>query len=296
MPKKIELIMSNIKAIILDIDGVIVGEKIGYNSPTPHPDVISAMKKIQNSGIPIILCTAKPSFAIQNIIESADLNNFHITDGGGVVVDTLSKMILSKHMIPKDIVRDVLSTLLAANVYTEIYTTSNYIIQKSQNGDFTSKHELVLQAPPNQVNSLITESENVEVVKIMPIAKDPNDKEYVDKILKEFIPNVVVSWGVHPVILPLQFGIVTAPGISKKIAAEQIMKQLGIDSKNMLAVGDSTSDWQFIESCGYKVSMGNGSNELKDLVSASGPEQSFIAPSVEKNGIIEAFKYFQLIN
>jgi Cof subfamily protein (haloacid dehalogenase superfamily) len=286
--------MSKIKAIILDIDGVIVGEKIGYNSPNPHPDVISAMKKIQNSGFPIVLCTAKPSFAIQNIIRSADLNNFHITDGGGVVVDTLSKKILSKHIIPKDVVQDILSTLLAANVYTEIYTTSNYIIQKSQNGDFTSKHELVLQALPTQVDSLINESENVEVVKIMPIAKDLTDKENVDKILKEFIPNVVLSWGVHPVILPLQFGIVTAPGISKKIAAEQIMNQLGIDSKDVLAVGDSTSDWQFIESCGYKVSMGNGSKELKDLVSSGDHEKSFIAPSVEENGILEVFRHFSL--
>lgn len=286
--------MSNIKAIILDVDGVIVGEKIGHNSPNPHPDVISAMKKIQNSGIPIVLCTAKPSFAIQNIIESADLNNFHITDGGGVVVDSLSKKILSKHIIPKDVVKDILSTLLAAYVYTEIYTTSNYIIQKSQNGDITSKHELVLQALPTQVESLIAESENVEVVKIMPITKDLSDKENVDKILKEFIPNVVVSWGVHPVIQPLQFGIVTAPGISKKIAAEQIMNHLGIDSKDVLAVGDSTSDWQFIESCGCKVSMGNGSKELKDLVSSSDHGKTFIAPSVEENGILEVFRHFGL--
>ena len=286
--------MSNIKAIILDIDGVIIGERIGYNSPNPHPEVISAMKKLQNSGIPIVLCTAKPSFAIQNIIKSADLNNFHITDGGGVVVDTLSKKILSKHIIPKDVVKDILYNLLAANVYTEIYTTSNYIIQKSQNGDFTSNHELVLQTLPSQVDSITDESENVEVVKIMPIARDLDDKVRVDEILKDFIPNVVVSWGVHPVILPLQFGIVTAPGISKKIAAEQIMNHLGISSKDVLAVGDSTSDWQYIESCGYKVSMGNGSKELKDLVSSSDHGKSFIAPSVEENGILEVFRHFGL--
>ncbi len=211
-----------------------------------------------------------------------------------MVVDTLGKKILSQHIIPKDIVKDILSTLLAANVYTEIYTTSAYIIQQSQFGDFTSKHELVLQALPTQVDSLITESENVEVVKIMPIAKDLSDKENVDKILTEFVPKVVVGWGVHPVILPLQFGIVTAPGISKKIAAEQIVSHLGINSKDVLAVGDSTSDWQFIEPCGYKVAMGNATQELKDLVSSSDHEKSFIAPSVEENGILEVFKHFGL--
>ena len=37
----------NEKIIILDIDGVIVGEKIGFNSPDPHRDVIEKLKKIR---------------------------------------------------------------------------------------------------------------------------------------------------------------------------------------------------------------------------------------------------------
>ena len=37
--------MPDIRAIILDVDGVIIGEKIGFNSPHPHIDVINNMKK-----------------------------------------------------------------------------------------------------------------------------------------------------------------------------------------------------------------------------------------------------------
>ena len=58
-----------IKGIILDIDGVIVGEKFGFNFPLPHPDVISALKKIKFNGIFISLCTAKPYFAVMDIID-----------------------------------------------------------------------------------------------------------------------------------------------------------------------------------------------------------------------------------
>jgi len=36
-----------IKAVILDIDGVIVGEKIGFNSPYPHLKVFELLKKIR---------------------------------------------------------------------------------------------------------------------------------------------------------------------------------------------------------------------------------------------------------
>ncbi len=48
-----------INAIILDIDGVIVGEKIGFNSPNPHPDVLKALPNVREKDIPIILCSAK---------------------------------------------------------------------------------------------------------------------------------------------------------------------------------------------------------------------------------------------
>ena len=34
-----------IKAIILDVDGVIIGEKIDKKTPHPHPDVVAALKR-----------------------------------------------------------------------------------------------------------------------------------------------------------------------------------------------------------------------------------------------------------
>ncbi|HUQ85673.1 MAG TPA: HAD hydrolase family protein [Candidatus Limnocylindrales bacterium] len=60
-----------IKAIITDVDGVIIGEKIGYNSPHPHSAVLSALKDIRGKGIPVALCTAKPYYAILDIIKDA---------------------------------------------------------------------------------------------------------------------------------------------------------------------------------------------------------------------------------
>ena len=56
--------MKKIKGIILDVDGVIIGEKIDFNSPNPHIDVINKLRKIRKKGISISLCTAKPHFSI----------------------------------------------------------------------------------------------------------------------------------------------------------------------------------------------------------------------------------------
>ena len=109
-----------------------------------------------------------------------------------------------------------------------------------------------------------------------------------------FKKDLVLSWGVHPVILPLQFGIITAPGISKKQGVIEIARALKIPLENILGVGDSASDWQFIEICGFGVAMGNGHLELKNKVMTKGIDRAFIAPSVDENGILAAFKHFGL--
>ncbi len=287
--------MEKIKAVVLDIDGVIVGEKIGFNSPDPHQDVVVALEHIQNSGIPIILCTAKPNFAIKKIIVDAHLDNFHITDGGGVLIDPLNQKVLQSHVISPKIVTKIVEKLLENDVYTELYTTSEYVVQSSQVCDITNGHEHVLQTPVRQVVSLLAEIDKLNCTKIMPVARDLDHKKIVDSLLQQFIPDVVISWGVHPVILPLQFGIVTAPGISKSVAASEIIRTLKIEMKNVLGVGDSASDWQFIEPCGFGVAMGNAQPELKELVQSKG-DAGYIAPSVDENGVLLAFRHFELIS
>ena len=132
--------MKDIKGIILDVDGVIVGEKIGYNSPNPHIDVISKLKEIRDKGIPISLCTAKPHFSIGTIIKEAGLNNYHIADGGSVIINPINNKIVKKHIIDKNAVKEVLTMFIKNNIYTEFYTVDNYFIQKNQECDITPKH------------------------------------------------------------------------------------------------------------------------------------------------------------
>src|SRR3989344_5643561 len=107
-----------IKGIIIDIDGVIIGQKIGFNSPTPNPDVIRALREIRSKGIFISLCTAKPHFAVDDIIKLAKLDNLHISDGGSVIIDPINSVVVKKYVIEKQIAKDIIKTYLENDVYT----------------------------------------------------------------------------------------------------------------------------------------------------------------------------------
>jgi len=83
-----------IKAIITDVDGVIVGDKTGVNFPLPNATIIRKLKELKKSGIPIILCTGKPSYTINDIIIKAELDNPHISDAGFIdIVDYFIKKV-----------------------------------------------------------------------------------------------------------------------------------------------------------------------------------------------------------
>ena len=104
--------MKEIKGIILDVDGVIVGEKIGFNSPNPHTEVINKLRELREKGISISLCTAKPHFSIGKIIKDAKLDNYHIADGGSVIINPINNTIVKKHIIDKELVKAILKCIL----------------------------------------------------------------------------------------------------------------------------------------------------------------------------------------
>lgn len=282
-----------IKGIILDVDGVIIGEKIGFNSPYPHQDVIARLRGIKAKGIPVILCTAKPHYAIKKVVNDAKLNNLHITDGGGVIIDPIDGTILESHTIEEELARSVVQAYLDVNVYTEAYKVNEYLLQKSQATDLTDVHTHILQYKPTLVDSLPSTIKDLEVVKIMPVARDEVDKARLEKIFEPFSDDLTLSWGVHTIALPYQFGIITAKDISKKQAAIHIAEHENIKAENLLGVGDSTSDWQFIEQCGYAATLENGTEELKKLI-AQKEDKSCVGESVDKNGILDILDYFNL--
>ncbi len=102
----------NIKAVILDVDGVIVGKKIGVNSPYPSKKIIEKLKAVSLSGIPIHLCTAKPYFAIEKIVKDAGLFASHIVEGGAGIYDAKEGKFIERHPIPIDEAKGVFKKLL----------------------------------------------------------------------------------------------------------------------------------------------------------------------------------------
>lgn len=284
-----------IHGLILDIDGVMVGDRIGYNTPFPHPSVLARLAHIKKSGIPVILCTGKPQYAITKIIHDCGLSNPHITDGGAIIIDPITNTIVKKHVMEKELVAKLVHQFVTNNMYVELYAEEGYIVQKSQiRENLTPVHTHILQTDPIIVEDLERESRSRDVIKVVPIATDMTDEKNIHELCAPYLSRIMLAITVHPIANPHRFGIITAPGVSKKQSVIDAVTPLGLSLDSCLAVGDSTSDWSFMSICGYVATVANGTDEIKTHVLSRGNHGYISNLSVDENGILDILNHFDL--
>lgn len=283
-----------IKAVILDVDGVIVGNQQGINFPTPHKEIIQALKRINAGGIPVILCTARNQTLIQNIIKHTKINNPHITHGGALIINILENKIIEKNVIDKNIVKEILLNLLQNNIYIELYTPNKYYVQKNQVSKFTDKRTNLLQAKPEVVPSLISIAGEKEIIKIVACEQKITEKSIIEKILKKINNEIDHVWSTNPHFKTAKFCIITAPNISKGQAAKKVLERLGLSFDTTLGIGDTSGDWNFMKLCKYAATLKNGDEEIIKLVKTKGEGNYYIAPHVDANGFLDILNYFAL--
>ena len=284
-----------IKGIILDVDGVIVGTEEGVNAPYPHPDVMKKLKEVQDSGIPIILCTGKAQFSINPVVEKANLDNMHIVNGGAVILDPINNIIHEKHLLDKELVKKLIGIAQKDDQYLELYTLDEWYVEKGRNDKYRDQHTMILDKKPTEVDDL-NQLLDRDVIKAILIVKNSQAEEEYKQVLDELGKKMDIGssmWTCAPAMLPARFLIFTAKGVSKSSSSQKVAESLGISMQDMLGVGDNASDWAFMEYCGYVAAMGNGKDGLQEIVKQK--ENYFIAPDVNDNGILMVFEHFELV-
>lgn len=283
-----------IKAIITDVDGVIVGTKKGVNFPLPNEKIIQRLKELHKKGLPIILCTGKPITAIEGIIRAAELDNPHICDAGAFIYNPLRDQIIKEHIIPKNLVKKIVASCLKNNIYVEVLAAKEYYIQKNQIQALTQKRTAILQQEPIVVDALLDVIPQLKIIKILPFINDVSEKQRIENLLTPFADEIHSFWSTVPFMLPAWTKVVTVKGVSKYHASQEVLDYLNLSFKDCLGVGDLPPDWLFIKHCRYGGIVGDADPEFKNNVISKGEGNYVLAPSADENGFLDILDYFKL--
>ena len=288
--------MEKINWVILDIDGVLLGEKEGFNYPHPHKKVTEALAAARKSGVQVTLCTGKPIYSLEKIASEAGLAGPHIGDNGSVIFDVLAGKAVEKKTIPESISSKLVSELLGAGVSLEVHDGLDYYFQTNSIApELLEKRVRLMHKEPIMAESLVDAVRGKALTKVTAFAYSESEKPRVEKIYEKYASQLSLVWNFVPVTNPVQYGMMTAKGVSKGYAVGRAANAFGLDFKTALGVGDGIIDWDFISKCQYGCAMGNAVPKLKELIKTKGEGNFFIAPHVDDHGVIDAFRHFGIL-
>lgn len=283
-----------IQAIVLDVDGVIVGTKQGENYPMPSTKISKILKKIHDDGVPVAFCSAKSSFAITETIKHVDLDNIHIADGGAVLYNPIRSSIIFEKKLDKEEIRSLLEIAKKYQSHVFLFSPTTYYSLESSHLEFISKHSELLGRSPEFVADFEKVISQNDIVKMLVFVFDEENKNNLDAEMKNTLIKISYAWGTAPILAPAIALVVTQSGVSKRSGVEELAHRMNISLQDILAVGDNIQDWDFIEICGYKGTLANASEELKNKFNLNDPHQ-FMGSHVDEDGLIDVLKHFKLI-
>lgn len=283
-----------IKAVILDIDGVVVGGIDGVNFPHPSVKIKEALLKIRKSGLYVSFLTGKGTFAAIKNTREVGLDNAHIADGGATIFNSITGEIIESKAINAKIVRKLLS-VLPPETYINVFTPQQYFLQRNHQNSFTPMYSRIAMKEPTFVESMGSIINDALISKINIATFSDQEKKLISDITAPFENEISFGWTRNPTLPGINVLIATALGVSKKSGVKSLAKHLGVSLDSILAVGDNMHDWEFIEECGYRAAMGNGSAELKGKIDLTDPDHQMIGGHVDEDGLIKVFEHFKLL-
>lgn len=242
------------KAILFDVDGTLIPNR---KDGTVTQKLIDTVKKAQNSSH-IGVATAR-SFQLLSPISSAlGLKGPSIVHGGSNIVNPATKQTLWEKPMDITVAKKLADFTYGLHINFKFYDNGEEV---------TNVPSYIPYKPYNIWAHKVTN----DVV---------NTYRQFASQFPDIAVHTVPSWEDGKIDFTVSHVLAT-----KQHGVYEIAKLLGIETHEIIGVGDGANDIPLLMACGLKGAMGNAVPELKKIA-------DFIAPSVEEDGaayIIEKF-------
>ena len=266
--------MKDIEIIFTDIDWTLLNH--GHDKHEFDMPSIEALKKVQQKGIKIFLCTARPYHSVKG----TGLLDFFHPDGivctNGAVCFYGDKVI-HNHVFPSHLVEKVVKTCHRHHITVELSNEKERWLSKKGNKYVDAYFGIFNEVYPEIYPDVRTyKGENISAILLMC-------PEKFDEALKKELPSECNLFRFAHTGIDLHL----AP-IYKSEGVNAVLSYLNIDKKHALAIGDDYGDIKMFEAVGHPICMGNGREEVK-------PYAEYICPHIDEHGVAIALnKYFKV--
>lgn len=271
-----------IKLIALDLDGTTINDDRVISRRNRE-----ALQRAADQGVNIVVATGRPFSALPEDVFEIDAIRYVLTSNGASITDLKENKTFYENCL-SPLATEASVALLREHSYIIecfvkgiAYIDGDYYRQVKQTGLSFRDVEYILTTrnPVDDVFQFMLDHKG-HVENINVNFEDISEKPAMREKLLTIPETTITSSFPHN----LEIGGATT---SKAEALRQMGKLLGIESGEMMAVGDSPNDIAMLLACGLPVAVGNATEEVKAVA-------KYIAPTNHEDGVADAVEKFVL--
>lgn len=254
-------LLSDFELVLFDIDRTLVPKE-----RTIFPELPSLLEQLLQKGLKIGTCSGRGYGQIaRKVLPLFPQEALHIVAGGAQVISTAGKLYWQQ-TIPTQTVTNLREYLESTNAVV-MYSTAEAIYTSGET------LEKISTDPWDFIYKDTAELDDSQVALIFVSQLTPEIEQRVTTDLGLSYKKMIGNSG-------FEYFDITAKGITKAVAVQQISQLYGIAPEKIIGFGDSQNDTEFLQSCGLSVAMGNATPEIKQLADT-------VIGRVEEKGLIE---------
>lgn len=286
------------KLIAIDLDGTLLN-LYGEVSNTNKQAINMAIQK----GIEIVLTSGRMPKAILSIADEINANNYIISGNGASVYDVQNNKIIYSNYISRKKVLEIIEMCEKNNMFYSIYT-NNAILTKSLNYNilyYNSENNNKPEDKKIKINILndiyeyvkeyinddflkITICDDNEIVfrSIMNKLKVIKD---VDVLEVSHMSRKIITYGSQEHEVSYFYTEITNKNVNKWTAIQELIKTIGIEKEQVIAIGDNINDQEMLMNAGVGIATGNSSPKVQEIAND-------IVATNNEDGVAEAINKY----
>ncbi|MCR2805828.1 Cof-type HAD-IIB family hydrolase [Paenibacillus soyae] len=265
--------MVNIQAIVLDLDGTLLG-----SDKSVSPRNYEAVKRCHDSGIPILIATARPPRAANHFLKKFPFADYMIYYNGALVT-CQSKQYERHFSIPMEISQQITPFIGGRAPHSIISYEVNdlwYTCSPVPDSQCAS-----LGIRPTDPKPQVVDQEFIHTLsptKILVLGCSTTWGEIVERF-GDYVNVIATDEGLLVQIMQ--------KSASKENAVQGVLNEIGVKPEHVMVFGDDFNDLGLFQISGFPVAMENAIMELKSYA-------AHITDSNDNDGVAAALERFVL--
>ncbi len=266
-----------IELITVDLDATLLNSKSEMSERNEK-----ALKAAIDQGVRVVLATGKTRASGAAIVTRLGLTTPGIFLQGLAIYQPDGNITYQKTLEP-EVARQVI-TFAEDRGYAVAAYSGSRILVRYEDSWFTKLATDYHEPMPEAVGALQNILDDMPVNKVMVVK--PGEPVRINALRWQLEKQLDGRGHLTQAMLPDMIEILP-PGGSKGTALKVLLKQMGIDAANVLAIGDGENDIDMIQLAGIGVAVGNASEKLKAVA-------DHVVASNDADGVAEAVERFVL--